>query len=72
LPLTVAQQAYAGAVSLAPDLPAVYYSWGVARARHGDLAGVGEALGKYDQALRHAPSWKQLQEVREALAKRKS
>ena len=34
-----AQKAYAAAVALAPDLPAGYYSWGVALARHGDLAG---------------------------------
>jgi tetratricopeptide (TPR) repeat protein len=34
-----AQRAYAAAVALAPHLPAGYYSWGAALARHGDLAG---------------------------------
>ena len=34
-----AQKAYAQAVALAPDLPAAYYSWGLALARHGDDAG---------------------------------
>jgi tetratricopeptide (TPR) repeat protein len=34
-----AQKAYADGVRLAPDLPAVYYSWGVALAKHGDLSG---------------------------------
>jgi tetratricopeptide (TPR) repeat protein len=34
-----AQTAYADAVALAPDLPASYYSWGLALARHGDLSG---------------------------------
>jgi len=33
-----AQKAYSAAVALGPDLPAGYYSWGVALARHGDLA----------------------------------
>jgi tetratricopeptide (TPR) repeat protein len=33
-----AQKAYADAVALAPDLPAAYYSWGLALARHGDLS----------------------------------
>jgi tetratricopeptide (TPR) repeat protein len=31
-----------------------------------------EALAKYDEALKHAPNWKQLQEAREALTKRKT
>jgi Flp pilus assembly protein TadD len=30
------------------------------------------ALAKYDEALKYAPNWKQLQEAREALAKRKT
>jgi tetratricopeptide (TPR) repeat protein len=98
-----AQQAYADAVALASDLPAAYYSWGVALARHGDPASaeaklidankrgphwadalkvwgdvlvkqgkIREALVKYDQALKYAANWKQLQEAREALGKRKS
>jgi hypothetical protein len=31
-----------------------------------------EALAKYDEALKYAPHWKQLQEAREAVAKQKS
>jgi tetratricopeptide (TPR) repeat protein len=49
-----AQKVYGDAVALAPDLPAAYYSWGVALTRHGDLAG-GEA--KLRDANRHAPHW---------------
>jgi hypothetical protein len=49
-----AQQAYAEAVALAPDLPAAYYSWGVALARHGDLVG---AEAKLIDANRRGPHW---------------
>ncbi len=49
-----AQQAYAAAVALAPDLPAGYYSWGVALARHGDLPG---ALAKLQAASQRGPHW---------------
>ncbi len=49
-----AQQAYAKAVALAPDLPAGYYSWGVALARHGDLSG---ALTKLQAANQRGPHW---------------
>ncbi len=49
-----AQQAYAQAVALAPDLPAGYYSWGVALARHGDLAG---AIAKLQEANQRGPHW---------------
>ena len=31
-----------------------------------------EALAKYDEALKYAPNWKQLQEARETLAKQKT
>ncbi len=51
---TGAQQAYAAAVALAPDLPAGYYSWGVALARHGDLA---DALAKLQAAHQRGPHW---------------
>jgi tetratricopeptide (TPR) repeat protein len=54
-----AQEWYAKSVELAPDLPAGYYSWGV-------------ALAKYDEALKYAPNWKQLKEAHDALAKQKS
>ncbi len=49
-----AQRAYAAAVALAPDLPAGYYSWGLALARHGDLRG---AITKLAQANAHGPHW---------------
>ncbi len=49
-----AQQAYAQSIALAPDLPAGYYSWGVALARHGDLA---SALAKLEAANQRGPHW---------------
>ena len=49
-----AQKAYADAVALAPDLPAAYYSWGVALANHGDLPG---AEAKFKDANRRGPHW---------------
>ena len=95
-----AQKAYGKAVTLAPDLPAPYYSWGLALMRHGDLSGAEaklkdanqrglhwadplkawgdllvkqgnpkEALKKYDEALKYAPSWAVLKGAREETAK---
>jgi tetratricopeptide (TPR) repeat protein len=49
-----AQKAYAEAVALAPDLPAAYYSWGVALGRHGDIAG---AEAKLADANKRGPHW---------------
>jgi tetratricopeptide (TPR) repeat protein len=49
-----AQKAYAEAVALAPDLPAAYYSWGVALARHGDLVGAETNLM---DANKRGPHW---------------
>jgi tetratricopeptide (TPR) repeat protein len=49
-----AQKAYAEAVALAPSLPAAYYSWGWALARHGDLEG---AEAKYAVANQKGPHW---------------
>jgi tetratricopeptide (TPR) repeat protein len=49
-----AQKAYAEAVALAPDLPAAYYSWGLALATHGDLAG---AEAKLADANKRGPQW---------------
>jgi len=49
-----AQKAYPDAVALAPDLPAGYYSWGVALAKHADLSG---AESKLKDANRRAPHW---------------
>lgn len=48
------KKAYAEAVALAPDLPAAYYSWGLALARHGDLAG---AEAKLQAARERGPNW---------------
>ena len=41
-------------MALAPDLPAGYYSWGVALARHGDFAA---ATDKLMQANKCGPHW---------------
>jgi tetratricopeptide (TPR) repeat protein len=49
-----AQKAYAAAAALAPDLPAAYYSWGLALARRGDLNG---AMAKYAAAHQRGPHW---------------
>lgn len=49
-----AQKAYADAVALAADLPAAYYSWGVALTLHGDLAG---AEAKLKDANQRGPHW---------------
>jgi tetratricopeptide (TPR) repeat protein len=48
-----AQKAYADAVALAPDLPAPYYSWGVALAKHGNLDGAASKLKDANQKGRH-------------------
>jgi tetratricopeptide (TPR) repeat protein len=49
-----AQKAYAAAAALAPDLPAGYYSWGAALARHGELAA---AAAKLKAANERGPHW---------------
>jgi tetratricopeptide (TPR) repeat protein len=49
-----AEKAYAEAVALAPALPAAYYSWGVALARHGELMG---AVSKLMDASERGPHW---------------
>jgi tetratricopeptide (TPR) repeat protein len=49
-----AKKAYADAVALAPDLPAAYYSWGLALAKHGDLDG---AAAKLQDANQKGPHW---------------
>ncbi len=51
---TGAQKAYQAAVALAPDLPAAYYSWGAALAKHGDFAG---AEAKFKDANQRGPHW---------------
>jgi len=47
-------EAYADAIRLAPDLPAGYYSWGLAQARAGDLEG---AQKSFREANRRGPHW---------------
>ena len=85
-------------MALAPDLPAPYYSWGVALARHSDQKGAliqlskaaqrgphwadplkawgdvlvksgerGEALKKYNEALRYASTWAALKQALKAI-----
>jgi tetratricopeptide (TPR) repeat protein len=49
-----AQAWYEKAVKLAPSLPAGYYSWGRALARHDDLAG---AAAKLSDANQRGPHW---------------
>jgi tetratricopeptide (TPR) repeat protein len=49
-----AQKAYADAVALAPHLPAAYYSWGVALAKHGNLS---DAITKLKDANLKGPHW---------------
>jgi tetratricopeptide (TPR) repeat protein len=49
-----AEKAYADAVALAPDLPAGYFSWGVALFKHGDLEG---AVTKLSEAHSKGPHW---------------
>jgi tetratricopeptide (TPR) repeat protein len=49
-----AQEWYGKAVKLTPSLPAGYYSWGVALAKHGDLAG---AAAKLELANQKGPHW---------------
>lgn len=49
-----ALKAYGEAVALAPDLPAAYYSWGVALANHNDLVG---AESKLNDANHRGPHW---------------
>jgi tetratricopeptide (TPR) repeat protein len=51
---TGAQQVYANAVTLAPDLPAGYFSWGAALGRRGDLDG---AIAKLKAANQRGPHW---------------
>jgi tetratricopeptide (TPR) repeat protein len=49
-----AQKAYEEAVALAPDLPAGYYSWGLALAKRGDLK---SAIAKFKDANQRGPHW---------------
>jgi tetratricopeptide (TPR) repeat protein len=49
-----AQEWYGKAVTLGPSLPAGYYSWGLALAKHGDLIGATE---KFKLANERGPHW---------------
>jgi tetratricopeptide (TPR) repeat protein len=49
-----AQQAYMRAIAIAPDLPASYYSWGLALMRHAELP---EARAKLEVATKRGPHW---------------
>ena len=49
-----AQSWYARAAKLAPSIPAGYYSWGVALAKHGELDG---AAAKFQAAHQKGPHW---------------
>lgn len=49
-----AQRAYQAALDLAPDLPAAYYAWGMALARHNDLPG---AIRLFTAAHLRGPGW---------------
>jgi tetratricopeptide (TPR) repeat protein len=49
-----AQDWYAKAVKLAPSLPAGYYGWGVALAKHRDFVA---AAAKLEQATERGPHW---------------
>ena len=44
-------------------------AWGDVLVKQGNTK---EALAKYDEALKYAPNWKELKDVREALSKQKS
>jgi tetratricopeptide (TPR) repeat protein len=55
--------------SLSPHDGDAWKLWGDVLAKQGHAK---EALAKYDEALKYAPRWKQLQEAREATAKQKT
>jgi tetratricopeptide (TPR) repeat protein len=44
-------------------------AWGDVLVKQGNIK---DALAKYDEALKYAPNWKELKEVRDALAKQKT
>jgi tetratricopeptide (TPR) repeat protein len=48
------QEWHSKSVALAPDLPAGYYSWGLALAKHGDFEG---AATKLKDANHRGPHW---------------
>jgi tetratricopeptide (TPR) repeat protein len=52
--LAQAEKEFAAGVALAPSLPPVYQSWGLALLRHQDFAG---AIGKFAAAHQRGPHW---------------
>jgi tetratricopeptide (TPR) repeat protein len=57
------------AATLSPHDGDAWKLWGDVLAKQGKTK---EALTKYNEALKYAPHWKQLQEAREAVAKQKT
>jgi tetratricopeptide (TPR) repeat protein len=57
------------AAALSPHDGDAWKLWGDVLAKQGHAK---EALAKYDEALKYAPHWKQLQETREAVAKQRT
>jgi tetratricopeptide (TPR) repeat protein len=57
------------AATLSPHDGDAWKLWGDVLAKQGKTK---EALTKYDEALKYAPQWKQLQEARETVAKQKT
>jgi Flp pilus assembly protein TadD len=57
------------ATHLSPHHADAWKLWGDVLAKQGHGK---EALAKYDEALKYAPNWKQLQEAREAAANQKT
>jgi tetratricopeptide (TPR) repeat protein len=60
---------FAAAHQHGPHFADALKGWGDALARQRQWS---SALAKYDEALQYAPNWKELQKVREAVAKEKS
>ena len=57
------------AATLSPHDGDAWKLWGDVLVKQGKTK---DALAKYDEALKYAPHWKQLQDAREALAKQKT
>ena len=57
------------AATLSPHDGDAWKLWGDVLVKQGHAK---EALAKYDEALKYAPNWKQLNEAREAAAKQES
>jgi tetratricopeptide (TPR) repeat protein len=64
-----AMKRFAAAHEDGPHFADPLKAWGDVLVRQGNTK---DALAKYDEALKYAPKWKQLQEAREAAAKQKN